>query len=192
MLFVIRLMSASIATTAVITRGSCRNQSPHGDRETGDPLACFKSRWMKATARARQQAAGCVWVRQYRSRAPRRCHGFSTIIMAKAFPKSTFVGYDFHPDSVAQARVHAEQHGATANTKFEVAMASDFPGKDLDLVTFFDCLHEAESEIRGDFRHHDRAEWRSVRREHAPAVHRVVRRPAAGSPSSSARTSSAM
>ena len=38
-------------------------------------------------------------------------HGFSTIIMAKAFPKSTFVGYDFHPDSVAQARVHAEQHG---------------------------------------------------------------------------------
>ena len=69
-------------------------------------------------------------------------HGFSTIIMAKAFPKSTFVGYDFHPASVEQARVHAEQHGATANTKFEVAMASDFPGKDLDLVTFFDCLHD--------------------------------------------------
>jgi SAM-dependent methyltransferase len=69
-------------------------------------------------------------------------HGFSTIVMAKAYPKSTFVGYDFHPDSVAQARVHAEQHGATANTKFEVAMASDFPGKDLDLVTFFDCLHD--------------------------------------------------
>ena len=69
-------------------------------------------------------------------------HGFSTIIMAKAFPKSTFVGYDFHPASIEQARVHAEQHGATANTKFEVAMASDFPGKDLDLVTFFDCLHD--------------------------------------------------
>ncbi|MBV8796643.1 MAG: methyltransferase domain-containing protein [Hyphomicrobiales bacterium] len=69
-------------------------------------------------------------------------HGFSTIIMAKAFPKSTFVGYDFHPGSVEQARVHAERHGATGNTKFEVAMASDFPGKDLDLVTFFDCLHD--------------------------------------------------
>ena len=68
-------------------------------------------------------------------------HGFSTIIMAKAFPKSTFVGYDFHPASVEQARVHAEQHGAT-NIKFEVAMASDFLGKDLDLVTFFDCLHD--------------------------------------------------
>ncbi len=69
-------------------------------------------------------------------------HGFSTIIMAKAFPKSTFIGYDFHPASVEQARIHAGQHGATANTKFEVAMASDFPGKDLDLVTFFDCLHD--------------------------------------------------
>ena len=34
------------------------------------------------------------------------------------------------------------RHGATANTKFEVATASDFPGKDLDLVTFFDCLHD--------------------------------------------------
>ena len=69
-------------------------------------------------------------------------HGFSTIFMAKAFPNSTFVGYDFHPASVKQARAHAEQHGAAANTKFEVAMASDFPGKDLDLVTFFDCLHD--------------------------------------------------
>ena len=69
-------------------------------------------------------------------------HGFSTVIMAKAFPNSTFVGYDFHPDSIAQARAHAEQHGVTANTRFEVALAGDFPGKDLDLVTFFDCLHD--------------------------------------------------
>lgn len=69
-------------------------------------------------------------------------HGFSTVIMAKAFPNSTFVGYDFHPDSVAQARIHADQHGVAANTRFEVALASDFPGKDLDLVTFFDCLHD--------------------------------------------------
>jgi 2-polyprenyl-3-methyl-5-hydroxy-6-metoxy-1,4-benzoquinol methylase len=69
-------------------------------------------------------------------------HGFSTVIMAKAFPKSTFVGYDFHPGSVEQARIHAEQHGVTANTQFEVALASEFPGKDLDLVTFFDCLHD--------------------------------------------------
>ncbi|MGH7042012.1 MAG: class I SAM-dependent methyltransferase, partial [Acetobacteraceae bacterium] len=69
-------------------------------------------------------------------------HGFSTVMMARAFPKSTFVGYDFHLGSVEQARRHAEQHGVTANTRFEVALAGAFPGKDLDLVTFFDCLHD--------------------------------------------------
>ena len=69
-------------------------------------------------------------------------HGFSTILMAKAFPASTFVGYDFHPDSIAQAKLHAEQHGVSANTRFEMALASDYPARDLDLVTFFDCLHD--------------------------------------------------
>jgi SAM-dependent methyltransferase len=69
-------------------------------------------------------------------------HGFSTVIMAKAFPNSTFIGYDFHSGSVEQARVHAKQHGVTANTRFDVATASEFPGNDLDLVTFFDCLHD--------------------------------------------------
>ncbi len=69
-------------------------------------------------------------------------HGFSTVMMAKAFPNSTFVGYDFHTGSVAQARLHAAQHGVTANTRFEIALASEFPGQGLDLVTFFDCLHD--------------------------------------------------
>lgn len=69
-------------------------------------------------------------------------HGFSTVIMAKAFPNSTFIGYDFHLGSVEQARRHAEQHGVATNTRFEVAVASEFPGKNLDLVTFFDCLHD--------------------------------------------------
>lgn len=69
-------------------------------------------------------------------------HGFSTVIMARAFPNTRFVGYDFHPDSIAEARRHAQEHGVTGNTRFEVALASDFPARDLDLVTFFDCLHD--------------------------------------------------
>jgi 2-polyprenyl-3-methyl-5-hydroxy-6-metoxy-1,4-benzoquinol methylase len=69
-------------------------------------------------------------------------HGFSTIFMAKAFPNSRFVGYDFHASSVDQARAHASQHDATANLSFEVAKASEYPGTDFDLVTFFDCLHD--------------------------------------------------
>jgi Methyltransferase domain len=65
----------------------------------------------------------------------------------KGVSESTFAGYDSHPTSVEQARVHADQHGTTANTRFEVAMAGDFPGKDLDLVTCFDCLHDMDDPV---------------------------------------------
>jgi 2-polyprenyl-3-methyl-5-hydroxy-6-metoxy-1,4-benzoquinol methylase len=69
-------------------------------------------------------------------------HGWSTVLMAKAFPKSEFCGYDFHPGSIAEAQAHAQRHGVSANTRFEVGLAKDFPGKDHDLVTCFDCLHD--------------------------------------------------
>ncbi len=69
-------------------------------------------------------------------------HGWSTVLMAKAFPKSEFCGYDFHSGSIADARAHAKEHGVSANTRFEVGLAKDFPGKDYDLVTCFDCLHD--------------------------------------------------
>jgi 2-polyprenyl-3-methyl-5-hydroxy-6-metoxy-1,4-benzoquinol methylase len=69
-------------------------------------------------------------------------HGWSTVMMAKAFPKSQFIGYDFHPGSIADAQAHAKTHGVTANARFEVGLAKDYPGKDFDLVTCFDCLHD--------------------------------------------------
>jgi hypothetical protein len=70
-------------------------------------------------------------------------HGSSTLLMAQAFPKSTFVGYDYHAPSIEQARARAEQAGVPAERlRFEVASAQDFPGKDYDLVAFFDCLHD--------------------------------------------------
>jgi len=62
--------------------------------------------------------------------------------MAKAFPKSQFIGYDFHPDSIRDATAHAKSHGATENAKFAVGLAKDYAGKDFDLVTCFDCLHD--------------------------------------------------
>jgi SAM-dependent methyltransferase len=68
--------------------------------------------------------------------------GASTIIMAKAFPKSTFVGYDYHTESIEWARNEAVTADVSRNADFQVAMAKNFPGKDLDLVTFFDCLHD--------------------------------------------------
>ena len=69
-------------------------------------------------------------------------HGWSTVIMAKAFPNSRFVGYDYHAASIEDARAHAREHGVEATTRFEVATAKDIPDGGFDLVTFFDCLHD--------------------------------------------------
>lgn len=68
--------------------------------------------------------------------------GYSTFVMAKAFPNSTFVGYDFHEPSIDHATAYARQSGGAGNIRFEVAKAKDFPAKDLDLVTCFDVLHD--------------------------------------------------
>ena len=69
-------------------------------------------------------------------------HGWSTVLMAKAFPKSQFIGYDFHAGSIEDARAHAREHGVDANARFEVAPAKQLPNRDFDLVTCFDCLHD--------------------------------------------------
>jgi 2-polyprenyl-3-methyl-5-hydroxy-6-metoxy-1,4-benzoquinol methylase len=69
-------------------------------------------------------------------------HGSSTMIMAKAYPKSTFVGYDYHAPSIEVARRAAEKEGLGGRVKFEVAAATSYPGKDFDLVTVFDALHD--------------------------------------------------
>ena len=69
-------------------------------------------------------------------------YGWSTVLMAEAFPNSHFTGYDFHPGSVERARDHAASHKVSANTSFEVAAAKSFAGRDFDLVACFDCLHD--------------------------------------------------
>ena len=61
--------------------------------------------------------------------------------MAQAFPKSTFYGFDFHSGSIEQAKEHARSHNVT-NVHFDVGTAKDYPEADLDLVAFFDCLHD--------------------------------------------------
>lgn len=68
--------------------------------------------------------------------------GTSTILMAEAYPKSTFVGFDYHPASIDMARQAATKAGVADRVKFEVAKAKDYPGKDYDLVAFFDSLHD--------------------------------------------------
>jgi SAM-dependent methyltransferase len=69
-------------------------------------------------------------------------HGASTVILAKAFPKSTFHGFDFHAPSIEQARKRAAEAGVERRASFAKASAQEFPGSDFDLVCFFDCLHD--------------------------------------------------
>ena len=68
--------------------------------------------------------------------------GASTVLMAKAFPKSQFFGFDYHDKSIEGARATAAKEGLEFRLNFGVAKAKAFPGKDYDLVTVFDCLHD--------------------------------------------------
>jgi SAM-dependent methyltransferase len=65
-------------------------------------------------------------------------HGASTVLMAAAYPQSTFAGFDYHQDSITAAR----RTTTLPNVSFEVAAAADTPAGDYDLVATFDCLHD--------------------------------------------------
>jgi SAM-dependent methyltransferase len=95
------------------------------------------SQWIPALdgVKARLEAGGRV--------ADVGCgHGASTIIMAQAFPRSSFAGFDYHPASVEWARRAADKAGVGDRATFEVAAAKGYRGTGYDLVTFFDCLHD--------------------------------------------------
>ena len=68
--------------------------------------------------------------------------GASTILMAQAFPRSTFVGSDYHDPSVRTARDRAAAAGVPDRATFETAPATAFSGQGYDLVTTFDALHD--------------------------------------------------
>jgi SAM-dependent methyltransferase len=69
-------------------------------------------------------------------------HGASTIILAESYPRSTFVGFDYHAPSIERARTAAAAAGVSDRCRFEIASAKDFPGTGYDLVACFDCLHD--------------------------------------------------
>ena len=70
-------------------------------------------------------------------------HGASTMLMAKAFAKSRFFGFDYHSGSIEYARHVAGRDGLLDQINFEVASSKSYPVNDgYDLVTFFDCLHD--------------------------------------------------
>jgi 2-polyprenyl-3-methyl-5-hydroxy-6-metoxy-1,4-benzoquinol methylase len=84
--------------------------------------------------------------------------GASTILMAKSYPNSEFVGFDYHEKSIETAKQRAKDAGVAAHIRFEVSSAKSYPGTDYDFVTFFDCLHDmgdpvgASSHVRGSLK----------------------------------------
>ena len=82
-------------------------------------------------------------------------HGASTVLMARTYPNSTFIGYDYHAASIRTATERAAAAG-TANARFEVSDAVSYEGRDFDLIAFFDCLHDMGDPI-GVSRHARRA-----------------------------------
>jgi len=69
-------------------------------------------------------------------------HGHSTILMAQAFPRSRFFGFDAHGVSIEHARRHAAEAGLAGQVSFEVARAVDYTDRQYGLICFFDCLHD--------------------------------------------------
>lgn len=69
-------------------------------------------------------------------------HGASTVLMARAYPESRFVGSDYHEASIEVARRRAQDAGVTGNVSFETALAAEVGGERFDLATTFDALHD--------------------------------------------------
>jgi ubiquinone/menaquinone biosynthesis C-methylase UbiE len=98
-------------------------------------------------------------------------HGASTVLLAQAYPKSTFVGSDYHQGSIDQARKEAAEAGVGERVTFEVASAQSYAGTGYDLVATFDCLHDMGDPV-GAARH--------VRESLTPDGTWLVVEPAAG------------
>jgi 2-polyprenyl-3-methyl-5-hydroxy-6-metoxy-1,4-benzoquinol methylase len=69
-------------------------------------------------------------------------HGASTVVMADAYPKSHFDGFDYHAPSIETAKQRATEAKVSERTTFTKADAKSYAGKDYDLICFFDCLHD--------------------------------------------------
>ena len=79
-------------------------------------------------------------------------HGHSSVLMASAFERSNFVGFDTHAESIATARAEAEAAGVAGRVDFQIADAKSYAGEAYDLICFFDTLHDLGDPV-GALRH---------------------------------------
>lgn len=69
--------------------------------------------------------------------------GVATIMMAQAYPRSVFWGFDRHPHAIARARDAAQQAGVADGARFHLTEPNAFPGSGYDLITSVNSLHDA-------------------------------------------------
>ena len=98
-------------------------------------------------------------------------YGASTLVMARAYPRSRFVGFDSHRGSIDAARRRADEAGLSERVRFEAADAVSFPGNGFDLVAHFDSLHDMADPVGAA---------RRVKQALAPGGSWMVVEPAAG------------
>jgi 2-polyprenyl-3-methyl-5-hydroxy-6-metoxy-1,4-benzoquinol methylase len=66
--------------------------------------------------------------------------GWSTLAVARAFPRAEVLGVDLDPASIDDARRHADEAGVRA--RFECADATALAGQGFDLVMLLEALHD--------------------------------------------------
>lgn len=72
--------------------------------------------------------------------------GKALLNLAKAFPKSNFVGYDNYGPNIAYANALAAKEGIADRLRFEERSANLLPqSEDFDLIMTCDCLHDMVS-----------------------------------------------
>ena len=69
-------------------------------------------------------------------------HGAATLVMAQAWPRSTFTGFDLDERAIMVARSRATDAGSADTVGFKVGDATSFGPGPYDVVTFFDALHD--------------------------------------------------
>ena len=79
-------------------------------------------------------------------------HGISTILMARAYPNSKFIGFDNHLASIKRARKNAKEEGLKEDQiRFELASAINYPSSEYDrydLIAFFDSFHDMADPLK--------------------------------------------
>lgn len=74
--------------------------------------------------------------------------GHVSLVLARAFPASRFLGVDIHGDSIDRARRLAQERRLGDRVAFETTPVEDLDSDAFDLITACDCIHDLTNPVR--------------------------------------------